>query len=134
MEYYWPVAPEEPETKSFDSLVATLTSHFQPKSSVIAERYKLSCRHQGPEESISDFVANLRKLIIPCNYDSAFQDTVLHDRFVSGLAHESTRKRLLVEKDDITFTRAADIAYSLKTASVQARQMEGKSVPNTSVH
>ena len=38
------VAPKEPETKLFDSLVATLTSHLQPKSSIIAERYKLSCR------------------------------------------------------------------------------------------
>ena len=37
------VAPEEPKAKSFDSLVAILTSHFQPKSSVIVERYKLSC-------------------------------------------------------------------------------------------
>ena len=45
--------------------------------------------------SISDFVADLRKLIAPCSYDGAFQDTVLHDRFVSGLAYESTRKRLL---------------------------------------
>ena len=128
------VAPEEPETKSFDSLVATLTSHFQPKSSIIAERYKLSCRRQGPEESISDFVADLRKLIVPCNYDSAFQDTVLRDTFVSGLAHESTRRRLLTEKDDITFTRAAEIASSLETASAQARQMQDKSLSVHSVH
>ena len=79
-------------------------------------------------------MVNLRKLIVPCNYDSAFQDTVLRDRFVSGLVHESTRKRLLVEKDDITFMRTTEIAYNLETASVQARQMQGKSVSNNSVH
>ena len=70
-------------------------------------------------------------LIVPCNYDSAFQDTGLHDTFVSGLVHESTRQRLLTEKNEITFMRAAEIALSLETASVQARQMQGKSV---SVH
>ena len=79
-------------------------------------------------------MANLRKLIVPCNYDSAFQDTVLHDRFVSGLAHKSTRRRLLTEKDDIMFTRAAEIALSLETASVQARQMQNKNVSVHSVH
>ena len=134
------VAPKEHETKSFDSLVATLTSHFQPKSSVIAERYKLSCRCQGPEESISDFVADLWKLIVPYNYDSASQDTVLCDRFVSGLAHESTRRRLLTEKDDITFMRAAEIAFELRAAEIAfsletaSVQMQGKSVSAHSVH
>ena len=50
------------------------------------------------------------------------------------MAHESTRWRLLTEKDDITFTRATEIALSLETASVQARQMQGKSVSAQSVH
>ena len=86
------LSPEEPEQKTFDELVDLLTKHFQPPASVISERYSFQCRCQEPDESIADFVVGLKKLIIRCEYDAAVQKTLLRDRFVSGLANESTRK------------------------------------------
>ena len=101
------MSPDLPESKSFDELVQILTKHFKPTTSIIAERYTLSCRVQRSDESITDFVADLQKLIVTCKYDATFQNTVLRDRFVSGLLLESTCKRLLTENDDITFERAS---------------------------
>ena len=97
------VSPAEPETRSFDELVEVLTKHFQPTSCIISERYGFHCRCQKPDETITDFVAGLRKLIIRCSYDRGFQETFLRDRFVCGLAYESTRKRLLTEDNTLTF-------------------------------
>ncbi len=107
-----------------DELVESLTKHFQPPSTVISERYSFHCRCQEPSESIADFVVSLKKLIIRCDYDAAIQKTLLRDRFVCGLTHESTRKRLLTEDNSITFDRAVEIATSVEKASVQAKQMK----------
>ena len=114
------LSPEEPEQKTFDELVDVLTKHFQPPTSVISGRYSLHSLCQEPDESIADFVVSLKKLIICCEYDAAVQQTLLRDRFVSGLANESTRKQLLTKDNTITFARAVGIATSVEKASIQA--------------
>ena len=126
------VSPGEPDAKTLDELLEALSKHFQPKSSEISERYTFHCRSQEPDESIVDFVANLKKLIVGCHYAVEFQSTILRDRFVCGLAYESTRKRLLTEDNDLTFEKAVDIAVSVEKASFQARQMKSDGLPKPS--
>ena len=123
------VSPEDPGAKTLDELVDTLTLHFQPKTSEIADRYAFLCRHQEPEEDIAEFVANLKRLIVPCNYSVEFQKTILRDRFVCGLANESTRKRLLTEENKLTFEEAIAIAVAVEKATTQARLMKADSKP-----
>ena len=116
------VSPAEPNSKTLDELVEALTKHFQPKISEISECYTFHCgRSQESDESIADFVANLKKLIVGCNYDVGFQATILRDRFVCGLASKSTRKRLLTEDNDLTFKKAVEIAAGIEKAIIQAR-------------
>uniref|UniRef100_A0A1X7TQZ6 Retrotransposon gag domain-containing protein n=1 Tax=Amphimedon queenslandica TaxID=400682 RepID=A0A1X7TQZ6_AMPQE len=91
------VTPESPEDKILDELVEVLTTHFQPSTSVIAKQYSFHCRYQDSTESIADFVVGLKKLIACCQYKPAVQSILLRDRFVCGLAHKATRKRLLTE-------------------------------------
>ena len=86
------VSPEEPDLKSFDELVETLSKHFQPEISEISERYSFHCRRQEAGENITDFVANLKKLIVGCNYPAEFQATILRDRFVCGLVYDPLEK------------------------------------------
>ena len=117
------LSPDDPTTKTFDELVEILDKHFRPTTSVVAERYRLNCRRQRENESIADFVADLKRLIVPCKYPADTQDMILRDRFVFGLLSESTRKRLLTEKVDTTFSTAVEIASSLETATVHAKQM-----------
>ena len=121
------VSPEDPGAKTLDELVDTLTLHFQPKTSEIADRYAFLCRHQEPGEDIAEFVANLKRLIVPCNYSVEFQKTILRDRFVCALADESTRKRLLTEENKLTFEEA--IAIAVEKATTQARLMKADSKP-----
>ena len=56
-----------------------------------------------PDESIADFMTNLKKLIIHYEYEAEFQSTVLWHRFVCRLAHESIIKRILTKQNDLTF-------------------------------
>ena len=78
------VAPESPKDKSFDDLTKLLKSHFEPKKLVIAERFNFYRRDQQAGESIMDFVADLRRLTLNCEFE-AFLDQALRDRFVCGL-------------------------------------------------
>ena len=55
-------APEKPSSISYDQIVKTLAYHLAPKPPVIAERFRFHQRSQGPDETISAYVAGLRKL------------------------------------------------------------------------
>ncbi len=128
------VSPDNPDSKSFDQLVEVLSKHFQPKSSIISERYSFHCRCQEPDESLTDYVASLTKLIVRCAYQQEFQATLLRDRFVCGLFSESTRKRLLTEDDKLTLERALEIAISVEKAGLQAKQMKPTTDSRSQVH
>jgi hypothetical protein len=128
------VSLAQPDSKSFDELVGILSKHFQPTTSEISERYSFHCRCQEAGENIADYVANLRKLIFGCNYPVEFQSTILRDRFVCGLTHESTRKRLLTENNDLTFEKAVDIAVGVEKACLHARQMKPDNKSSTLHH
>uniref|UniRef100_A0A1X7SVD4 CCHC-type domain-containing protein n=1 Tax=Amphimedon queenslandica TaxID=400682 RepID=A0A1X7SVD4_AMPQE len=106
-------------------LIGKLTSHFHPQSSIIAERYQFGCRRQGDLETIADYVAELRKLATRCNFKKDTLDETLRDRFVCGLRQEFIRSRLLTKKDDLSFSRAVELATGLEGAKKHAHMMEG---------
>ena len=90
------VAPNSPGELSFAELSEVLSSHFQPRRLVIAERFQFHRRTQAADESIAEFDAALRKLATHCEFGETLEET-LRDRFVCGLRHEATQRRLLTE-------------------------------------
>ena len=66
------VAPDRPSDKSYDDLVAVLKKHFEPKPIVIAERFHFHHRAQAIGETISEYMAELRKLTTHCQSGSLF--------------------------------------------------------------
>ena len=113
-----------PEKEDFDTLVDRLTNHFYPKSSIVAERYKFGCCHQGDSESLTDFIADLRRLSTCCNFKADALDENLRDRFICSLTQEYIWSRLLTETDDLSFDRAVEIAISLEGAKLNAQLMK----------
>ncbi|XP_019859677.1 PREDICTED: uncharacterized protein K02A2.6-like [Amphimedon queenslandica] len=121
------VSAEELNSKSLDDLVTLLTNHFHPKASLVAERYKFGCRRQGDSETITDYVADLRRLAQRCNFKEATLDETLRDRFICGLAQEYIRSRLLTEPDDLKFNKAVDLATMMEEARRSAQLMQERS-------
>lgn len=70
------VAPALPQEKSFEELVECLKEHFSPKPIVIAERFRFYRRSQRGHETVAEFVADLRRLAINCEF-GAFLDKAL---------------------------------------------------------
>ena len=88
---------------------------------MIAERFKFYQRSQGSGESVSDFMASLRKLASHCKFE-AFLSEALHDRFDCGLCSEPIQRAMLAKKD-LTFDSALDTALSMEAAAKKAREM-----------
>ena len=61
-------APAKLHEQSFDDIVRALLDHFQPKPLVISERFNFNKRQQGPTETVAEYVAELRKLSLHCEF------------------------------------------------------------------
>ena len=121
------VAPEAPGTLTLKKVSEVLTAHFEPKRNVIAERFYFHKRVQATGESIADFDAALRKLATHCEFGATLEET-LRDRFVCGLQHEATQRRLL-SKSGLTYQKALEIAQAMERADTHTQSFKDSEPP-----
>ena len=69
------VAPEKPKDKALQELIDILKTHFDPKPLEIAEHFHFHKRVQKLTESLSEYVAELRRLAVTCDL-KAFTDDI----------------------------------------------------------
>ncbi|XP_030836069.1 uncharacterized protein K02A2.6-like [Strongylocentrotus purpuratus] len=106
--------PRKPGEVDFQELVKLMIDHRDPKPSVIVQRFKFNSRARKPEESISTYIAELRRVAIECKFDTIL-DEMLRDRIVCGVADDRIQRRLLAEPT-LTFEKAKDIALAMELA------------------
>ena len=100
--------PDNPNTKTFTALSQLFQGHYEPAPIVIAERHKFWTASQGESESLSEFVARLKKLASTCSFGE-FLLQALRDRLVSGLHPKMLRtQRHLLSIRDLTYAVAYD--------------------------
>jgi len=122
------VAPKKPRDLSIVELAEQLHRHFDPKPLVIAERFHFRKRAQAPDESINNYVAELRQLATHCDFGE-YLDQALRDCLVCGICHENMQKQLLSEAN-LTLSKVVKIACSIKVAEAQTTQLQStNSVP-----
>ena len=88
------VAPDKPMDKLYQELVDLLTSHLDPKPSMIVERFKFNSRFRRDGETVAQFLAELRNLARYCDYGQSLDD-MLRDRLVCGINDGKIQQRLL---------------------------------------
>lgn len=76
------VSPARPDFKSYDNLVGILKKHFNPKPLVIAQRFYFHQRAQAESESISDYLAELKKLAWNCEFGQHLDEALRNRLFV----------------------------------------------------
>ena len=122
------MAPDSPQSKSYDALSKALINHFEPKPIVIAERYHFHLQHQSPTETIAEYVAELRHLASSCDFgsflDQALRDQALRDRFVCGLRNDGTQRKLLTEPK-LTLPKATELAQCMEMADKNSKTFKG---------
>ena len=123
--------PDDPATKGLDDIVKLLENHLSPKPLVIAERFRFHKRDQHEGESVTVYVAELRKLSEHCDFKATLGDA-LRDRLVCGIKNENIQKRLLSESD-LKLDKAIEIATAMETAARDAVELRHQHIPD-SVH
>ena len=112
-------APNLPGSKAFNDLVKSMEDHENPRRNPVAERFKFNMRNRKADESVSAYVAELRRLSQYCEYGNSL-DSMLRDRLVCGINHDRTQQRLLSEGATLTLQKALDISLSLESAIQQS--------------
>ena len=115
-------SPKKPEDVEFEALVKLMQGHLEPKPSEIAERYKFRHKKQETQESIAEYVANLKKLAKGCKFGTTLEEN-LRDQLVFGMKNESIRQRLFAETT-LDYKTAYTLAISLEAAEVNAGLMQ----------
>jgi hypothetical protein len=114
--------PTLPQEKSLDDITKALKAHFEPKPLVIAQRFHFHRRNQLGNESIAEYVAELRKMSTFCEFGDQL-DNALRDRLVCGLKSDAIQKRLLAVKD-LTFKEALDMAQGMEAADRNTKDLQ----------
>ena len=69
------LAPVKPASKSFSECVEVLTKHYSPPPSEVVQSYRFFTRVRQPGETVSSFVAELRRIAENCNFGEALDAT-----------------------------------------------------------
>ncbi|KAK8788324.1 hypothetical protein V5799_021900, partial [Amblyomma americanum] len=142
------IQPSTPAAVSYDDIVAALQKHYDPRPSEVYSRARFQRRDQLEGETVSAYIAALKKLAAHCNFgtltttatgqerDAASSanptmlplDVMLRDRFVCGLCDESLQQRMFAEKD-LAFNKAYDITVRAESAGHQQREIRRNTEP-----
>ncbi|XP_065218826.1 uncharacterized protein LOC135844530 [Planococcus citri] len=124
--------PAKVDSKSYKDLTELLINHLCPKQLEIPARHTFLNRKQGENESIMQYVSELRKLSLPCGYSEDMLNIMLRDVFVSGLRSPEMLKRLFSEKD-LTFKSAQEITAGMEVSAKNTAEMTNGSRKEASV-
>ena len=123
------VLPDALDSFSFDDLVAKVKNHKEPTPSVIVRRFQFNTRNQKPNESISEYIAVLRKAAEHCSYGDSLSE-MLRDRLVCGITNSAVQKRLLAEKE-LTLDKAVSLAQAVEIAEKGAKDLQSSAARPT---
>lgn len=108
------LSPIEPETKSYDEVVAALDGYFDPEPLEMVELWRFRSRNQREGETITEFITALQREAKHCKFDTYLQKA-LRNQLVFGLRNQRIRSRLIEERE-LTFDKAKDIALSMEAS------------------
>ena len=125
------VAPGELKSHTFEELTKLLQDHYQPKPSVIVERFKFNTHCQQPGETIPMYLAELKRLSENCEFGTNLNE-LLRDRIVCGTSDTKIQRRLLAEPK-LTLKRALDLAIAIETSEKDVLNLQQGNLQNENV-
>ena len=119
-------------SESRDKL-STLYDKFQkycdPRKNITFERHKFFTRSQKPDETIDQYVTDLKLKSRTCEFGE-LRDSLIKDRVVCGICSDQVRERLLRDPE-LTLQKAID---TCRAAEVTKAQMKNLTEEEKTVH
>jgi hypothetical protein len=106
--------PTKPAEKSYQEIFKLLRDHLSPNPLSIAERFRFHKRKQLEGESISDYVAVLRKFAEHCDFG---------DRLTDDLRDILVVQNKIMSEAGLTLKKAISIFVAMETAAKDAVEL-----------
>ena len=119
-------APAKPSEKSFDEIVELLTEHYTPAKSAIMYRFHFHRRHKENSENIGAYVASLRHIARDCKFGETLNER-LRDQLIFGVNNRKIQNSLLAQGDDLTMSKALELAQNMESAFANTKILAGSS-------
>nr|CAI5857046.1 unnamed protein product [Callosobruchus analis] len=110
------VAPRKPSDLTYIQITGLLRKHYSPPVSEICESFIFNKCNQKPDQSIADYIVELRKLASSCHFGQ-FLDDALRDRFVCLIRSEQ------LQADKLSFKTACQKAQAAELAEKQVKDL-----------
>ena len=110
------------ERKKLKTFYDKFEGYVTPKANPVLARYKFHNEVQDQDESVDQFVTELRLLAKDCGFSDT--DEMIRDRIVFGTSSRKVRERLINEGATLTLSKAIDIARTVETFKATLESME----------
>ena len=110
---YW----EDKSPENYEDVCHTFEQLCQGARNVIYERFVFNRRSQQEGERIDNFVSDLKRLSLACEF-GAIKDSLIRDRIVGGVLSYELRGELL-KKPDLTLQCTHDYCRTYEAADLQ---------------
>ncbi|XP_014675469.1 PREDICTED: uncharacterized protein K02A2.6-like [Priapulus caudatus] len=111
----------EDTASSTQKVIRTLDAHFIVKRNETYERHVFRAMAQSKSETVDQLVARLRKQGAYCGFANVEQD--IRDQIIDKCQSTKLRRKLL-EKSELTLSKAMDIARALESVENQMKVMD----------
>lgn len=119
------ITPITIEAATLQDMSSKLDEHFQPTPKALAERFRFMKRSQSQDETIAQYMAELRKLASNCKFDSKSLSERLRDQLILGLKSQTAQNTILTKDDDIKLDEVIKIATSQEMADLSTALFRG---------
>ena len=110
------LAPDNLQAKDINVLFEMLRDHYEHKPLMVGEWFYFYQRSQKPLELESEYVAELCKLSVRCEFVKLLND-MLRDCFMCRLKNATLQKNLCVlSKKNLIFMKVVEIAQGAEAA------------------
>ncbi|CAB3232298.1 unnamed protein product [Arctia plantaginis] len=111
---------------TLEGVLKKLDEHFGSKKNLTVERHKFFIRNQQESETIDQYVFELKKLALTCEFCD-LKDDLIKDRLVCGVISSAIRERLLRE-DKLTLYTAVEICRVAIVSRMYSEDIKKESV------
>lgn len=103
------VAPLSPRNVDFQAILTHLNTHFNTTANEVVQRFKFYSRVQLPNETVAEYVSEVRRLSENCNFTE--RDKSMRDRIVCGISRYASLYKRFFSQPQLTFGRACELAF-----------------------
>jgi hypothetical protein len=107
--------------RTTEELRKAFREYCSPKKNLTYERHKFNIRNHEENQSIDQYVTELRTLASTCEFEN-LKDGLIRDRIVCGIRNQTLKERLLREAD-LTLKKAVDICRAAEISREQVKSL-----------